>query len=343
MNKNKSIVITGGGTGGHLSVAKSLIYEFYDLGYELIFIGSSKGADQDWFKNEKKLKKAYFMDTIGVVNQGKLGKIKSLFMIFKAMLKSIKIFKSNNVYKVVSVGGFSAAPASFASIFHKCDFYIHEQNSVMGKLNLITSKFAKEVFSSYDKNSKIKDYPINQKFFKYARVRKEIKTIIFLGGSQGAVAINDFALKIAPFLKQKNINIIHQAGKLDYKRVKKQYEDLNINANVFDFSNNILEYMNQADFAISRSGASTLWELSALGMPTLYIPYPYAAANHQYYNAKFLLNDNLCFLKTQEQLNINILDEILNSNIEQISRNLINTIKKDGVKKIVNKILLDNN
>jgi len=334
-----SIVVTGGGTGGHLSVARSLIYEFKSRGFDVIFIGSTKGADKAWFEHEPKLKKAYFLDTIGVVNQGKLGKIKSLFMILKAMVKVLNIYKEHNVSKVISVGGFSAAPASFASIFSKVDFYIHEQNSVMGKLNQITSKFAKEVFSSYDKTSPIKDYPINQEFFKYQRVRNEIKTIIFLGGSQGAVAINNFALKIAPLLKQKNINIIHQAGKNDYARVKEEYKKLNIEVELFDFTTNILEKMNKADFAISRSGASTLWELSALGLPTLYIPFPYAAANHQYFNAKFLLDDGLCLLKTQEQLDENVLKEIFKLDISSISSKLVNSIKKDGVKLIVDKIL----
>jgi UDP-N-acetylglucosamine--N-acetylmuramyl-(pentapeptide) pyrophosphoryl-undecaprenol N-acetylglucosamine transferase len=336
-----SIVVTGGGTGGHLSVAKSLIYEFHSRDYDVIFIGSTKGADKLWFEHEPKLKKAYFLDTMGVVNQGKLGKIKSLFMILKAMIKVVGIYKKHKVKKVISVGGFSAAPASFASIFSKVDFYIHEQNSVMGKLNSITSKFAKEVFSSYDKTSPIKDYPINQEFFKYQRVREEIKTIIFLGGSQGAVAINDFALSVAPILQKRNINIIHQTGKNDYARVKEEYKRLNITAEVFDFSTNILEYMNKADFAISRSGASTLWELSSLGLPTLYIPYPYAAANHQYHNAKFLKDDKLCLLITQKELNNDILNDILNIDIKNISNNLISSIKKDGVKKIVNKILLN--
>jgi len=334
-----SIVVTGGGTGGHLSVARSLIYEFHSRGYEVIFVGSTKGADKSWFEKESKLTKAYFLDTKGVVNQGKLGKIKSLFMILKAMIKVLNIYKVHNVSKVISVGGFSAAPASFTSIFSKVDFYIHEQNSVMGKLNQITSKFAKEVFSSYDKTSSIKDYPINQEFFKYQRVRTKIKTIIFLGGSQGAVAINNFALKIAPLLKAKNINIIHQAGKNDYARVKEEYEKLNIDVEVFDFTTNILDYMNKADFAISRSGASTLWELSALGMPTLYVPYPYAAANHQYYNAKFLLDDNMCLLKTQKELNENIIEDILNLDISSISNKLVNSIKKDGVKLIVDEIV----
>jgi UDP-N-acetylglucosamine--N-acetylmuramyl-(pentapeptide) pyrophosphoryl-undecaprenol N-acetylglucosamine transferase len=243
MSKNK-IVITGGGTGGHLSVAKSLIDEFVSRGYDVIFIGSTKGADKSWFENYDKLYKSFFLDTKGVVNQSKLGKIKSMFMILKAMFLVLRIYKKYNIKKVISVGGFSAASASFASIFHSCDFYIHEQNSVMGKLNKITSKFAKEVFSSYDKSSLIKDYPINQDFFNHQRIRTEIKTIIFLGGSQGATAINNFAIEIAPLLKEKNINIIHQTGKNDFKSIKEKYQSLDIQSEVFDFTSDILSYMN---------------------------------------------------------------------------------------------------
>jgi UDP-N-acetylglucosamine--N-acetylmuramyl-(pentapeptide) pyrophosphoryl-undecaprenol N-acetylglucosamine transferase len=333
------VIVTGGGTGGHLSVAKSLIDEFYDRGYKVIFIGSTKGADKKWFEDYEKLDTTHFFETQGVVNQNIFGKFKSGLLILKALLSSLRIIKKYKVKKVISVGGFSAAPASFASIIANTDFYIHEQNSVMGKLNRVTSKYATEIFSSYDKQSLIKDYPINQKFFEYSRIREDIKTIIFLGGSQGATAINNFALKIAPILKQNNINIIHQSGKNDYERVKKAYEQMQIEVELFDFSTEILNYMDKADFAISRSGASTLWELCALGMPALYVPYPYAAADHQYHNAKFLLDDDLCLLSRQNDLDEKILGQILDLDIKDVSNRLINTIKKDGVKLIVDKIL----
>jgi len=335
----KTIVVTGGGTGGHLSVAKSLIDEFYNQGCEVIFIGSTKGQDKAWFEHYDKLQHKYFLHTRGVVNQSKFGKILSLWYIFKAMLFSIKVYKKYKVHSVVSVGGFSAAPASFAAFFTNVKFYIHEQNSVMGKLNTITSKYATEVFSSYDKSSTIKDYPINSQFFQHQRVRENIKTIIFLGGSQGATAINNFAMQIAPLLKEKNINIIHQTGKNDLEKVQQFYTKNSIEAICFDFSKNILDYMDKADFAVSRSGASTLWELCAIGMPTLFIPYPYAAANHQYYNAKFLLDDDLCYLCEQDKLNNEILLNILDDNIKIKSEKLIKLIKKDGAKQIVNKIL----
>lgn len=336
---SKTILITGGGTGGHLSVAKSFIDEFYSRGYEVVFIGSTKGQDKKWFENYPLLSHTYFLDTKGVVNQNFLGKLISLFMILKAVITSIKIIKKHKISKVISVGGFSAAAASFASIITKKDFYIHEQNSVMGRLNTITSKFAKELFSSYTKNSKVKDYPISQTFFEHQRIRKEVKTIIFLGGSQGATAINDFALKVAPKLNKVGINIIHQTGKNDFKKIEKAYKKLDIEVDVFDFSNKLIEKMDKADFAVSRAGASTLWELVALGIPTFFIPFPYAAANHQYYNAKYLLDNNLCFLQTQNQLDENYFFECLGDNIEFKSEKLINTIHKNAVKNIVDIII----
>jgi len=338
--KNKTIIITGGGTGGHLSIAKAFIDKFYSLNYKVIFIGSLKGQDRIWFEDNQKIYKKYFLNTTGVVNQNFFGKIKALSLILKAILQSANIIQKNRVSKIISVGGFSAAPASFAAILLKKDFYIHEQNSIMGKLNKITSKFAKEVFSSYDTNSKVKDYPINQEFFNYQRVKTEIKTIIFLGGSQGAVAINNFALKIAPKLIEKGIKIIHQTGKNDYKRVGEEYKKLNLKVDLFDFSTNIIEKISKADFAISRSGASTLWELVALGTPALFIPYPYAASNHQYYNALFLAKKDLAFIQTEKELNEEYFFDILsNINIKDISYKLTQTIDKNGIDKIVDIII----
>jgi len=339
MEKNNYIVVTGGGTGGHLAVARSFIDELYERGYKVIFIGSTKGADRDWFANYEKIELKYFLETKGVVNQNFLGKFASLFKIIKEAFFCKNIMQQYGVKKVISVGGFSAASASFGAIIGGLELFIHEQNSVMGNLNKITSKFAKEVFSSYDLNSSIKDYPINQKFFDFQRIRKEIKTIIFLGGSQGATAINNFAMEIAPTLQAKNIQIIHQTGKNDLEKCKLFYKESGIDATVFDFDKNILEYMDKADFAVSRSGASSLWELCALGIPTLFIPYPHASLNHQYYNAKFLLESNLCLLRLQNQLDKKVLEEIFNTDIETISGNLINTIKQDGVKQIIDRII----
>ena len=335
-----SIVITGGGTGGHLKVADALIEEFNKRGIKPIFIGSINGQDKSWFEGDKRLKQAIFLDTKGVVNKKGLGKISSIFQILKAMNKCFDIYDKYEVKNVISVGGFSAAAATFTAILSwGCKLYIHEQNSVMGKLNEITSKFASNLFSSFDEKSPIKDYPVSEEFFDNARIRDELKTIIFLGGSQGASAINDFAIKVAPRLNKLGIKIIHQTGGNDFEKIKEKYEHLNIKADVFDFTKELAKKMSEADFAVSRAGASTLWELCANSLPTLFVPYPYAAKDHQYTNAKFIEEKGLCYISRQDQLSEELLIDILKKDNFLISKKLVSSIKCDAVESIVDIIL----
>ena len=338
-----TVVITGGGTGGHLNVAREFIDAFYERGVVPVFIGSDYGKDKEWFQNDKHLKKAYFLGSRGVVNKSGFGKLAALFKIFKETNRCLDLYEKLDVQTVISVGGYSAAPATFASILTSgCKLYIHEQNSRMGKLNTYTKRFASEFFSSYDENSKVKVYPVKMNYFNEARIRTEIKTIIFLGGSLGARAINDYAIQVAPILKEKNIKIIHQTGKDDYARIAAEYLTLGIDADVFDFSNELYLKMAQSDFAVSRAGASTLWELTANAIPTLFIPYPNAAGDHQYYNAKFLEDKNLCFLSRENELSPSLINKCLNSNIEKISRGLANSIMYDSIETMVDLIIKQN-
>jgi len=330
-----NIAITGGGTGGHLTIAKAIKEELNKRGLKPIYIGSEYGQDRSWFEDDEGFETKYFFNTSGVVNKGKIGKIFSLLNILKYSLKCNSIFKKHSIDAVFSVGGYSAAPASIASIIFKKDLYIHEQNAVIGSLNKLLKPRAKAFFSSYEENSPIKDYPVRDVFFQNARVRDSIKTIIFLGGSQGASAINNFAISIAPTLKEKGIKIIHQSGKRDYEKLKEFYEKNSIDADLFDFTKELENKIKEADFAVSRSGASTMWELVASLLPALFIPYPYAAADHQYHNALFLKEKNLCFLKRENELENSIIDEILASDISKMSLGLNSSINQGGAKKIV--------
>ncbi len=334
------IVITGGGTGGHLAIAKALKNELNKRGIKPVYIGSTKGQDRAWFENDNGFKKSYFLESQGVVNKKGLNKFKALTAIFNSSLTCKDIFKKENITKVICVGGYSAAPASFASLISKTDLYIHEQNAVMGRLNKILKPFAKEFFSSYEEKSKVKDYPVDYRFFENKKEIKELKTIIFLGGSQGSKTINDLALSLAKELQKRDINIIHQCGKNEYERVKEFYKTNKIEADLFDFHPNLYEKLIKTDFAISRAGASTLWELTALGIPTLFIPYPYAAGDHQYHNAKALYDKNLALLKRENEIDFKtVLEEILKLDIATINKKLKDEISPNGAKKIIDIIL----
>jgi UDP-N-acetylglucosamine--N-acetylmuramyl-(pentapeptide) pyrophosphoryl-undecaprenol N-acetylglucosamine transferase len=327
-----SIVMTGGGTGGHLTIIKAV--KEHLLEENLIYIGSTKGQDQAWFKDDEQFENTYFLETQGVVNQGILGKFKSIAMLFKATIKARSILKKNKAKVVFCVGGFSAAPTSFAAITLGIPLVIHEQNAAIGSLNKLLRSRAKAFISSYEEQSPISAYPIKNDFFEKSRIREEIKTIMFLGGSQGAKAINELALKLAPTLKEKNIKIIHQAGEKNIDEVKKSYEILGIEAEVFGFTKELSSYMQEADFAIARSGASTLWELSAMACPTLYIPYPYAAADHQFYNAKFLEDQDVAWIMREKELDVDKVIGFLELDMKEKSEKLQSMIEKDGALEI---------
>ena len=324
--------MTGGGTGGHLAIIKAVKEE---LGEEnLIYIGSTKGQDKAWFGEDEQFSQKFFLDTQGVVNQGIFGKIKSLFMLLKATGEARKILKESKAKVVFCVGGFSAAPTSFAAKMLKIPLVIHEQNAAIGSLNKLLRPYAKAFISSYEEDSPIHAYPIKREFFEKSHIRDEIKTVIFLGGSQGAMAINKLALDLIPILKEKNINIIHQAGERNIDEVKHSYQDLGVEAEVFGFTTELSTYMQKADFAIARAGASTLWELSASACPTLFIPYPYASGDHQYHNAKFLTKQNVAWLTREEDIEIGEIIKILESNMKTKSEKLQKMIESDGASQI---------
>ena len=324
--------MTGGGTGGHLVIIKAVKEQLKDEA--LVYIGSTMGQDRQWFGEDEDFEAVYFLETRGVVNQGMAGKVKSLLMLAKATRRAMKLLDQYQASVVFSVGGFSAAATAFAAKLKGVPLVIHEQNAALGSLNKLLKPYAAAFISSYLEESPIHAYPIKQIFFDKARVRKKLETIIFLGGSQGAQAINRLALSLAPELRKRGIKIIHQAGEKNIDEVRKQYADLGIEAEVFGFTTQLAAYMEAADFAVARAGASTLWELSANGLPTLYIPYPYAAGDHQYYNAKFFVDKGLAWLMRENEIDEEKVLALFDENLEEKSKGLIETVEKDGSRKI---------
>ena len=337
------LCITGGGTGGHLMIAQALVEAAVVEGHEAIFIGSTHGQDRRYFENHSSFSHVYFLETIGVVNQKGFGKLRALYKIFKAFFKSRSLLKKHKIQATYSVGGFSAAPASFATLSRFIPLFIHEQNAVEGRLNSLLKPFAKRFISAYDNNSPIKGYPVKEVFYKNARERKELKTIIFLGGSHGAKAINDLALSVAQKLKKLGIKIIHQAGESDFKRVEKEYEVMGVEVELYSFTSHLESLITRSDLAVSRAGASTLWELTANGVPALYVPYPYAAGDHQFHNAQFIVENDLGWCEREGESLRSKLLSILKEDMSQKSEALLSYATKDvaaqmikDVEKVIN-------
>ena len=355
-----SIVMTGGGTGGHLAIVRAVKEELAGsverlaLSAEaegdnrpasessmlnaqrstLVYIGSTQGQDRAWFGEDKDFVARYFLETKGVVNQRGLGKLGSLWMMFRAFTQARRLLRQHRAKVVFSVGGFSAAPTAFAAKSLGIPLVIHEQNAALGSLNKLLRPVADHFLSSYLPESPVQAYPVQQVFFDTARVRERVGTVIFLGGSQGAQAINALALELAPELKARGIRIIHQAGERNIDVTKAAYEELGIEAEVFGFTDRLAEYMAQADLAVARAGASTLWELTANGLPAVFIPYPYAAGDHQYHNAQFLVEKDLAWLMREGEIETDTILELLDKDLSAESRGLMEAIEPDGARQI---------
>jgi len=330
------LCVTGGGTGGHLMIAEAIVEAAKSRGHEAIFIGSTKGQDRKYFEKDSLFDAVYFLETTGVVNQKGFAKLKALFKILKAFLHSRKILRKHGIDAVYSVGGFSAAPASFGSLSLRVPLFIHEQNAVTGRLNSLLKNYAVSFISAYDKASVIQGYPVKNIFYERAHLRNNLKTIIFLGGSHGARAINDLALEVAKELANRGIKIIHQAGEADYKRVEKMYAELGISVELYAFTKELPKLIEKADMAVSRSGASTLWELTTNGCPAFYVPYPYAAGDHQYYNAKFIVDHEMGWCEREgEDLKSALLSALDKPDLETKSKKLLAYCSHDVAQKMI--------
>ena len=339
--------ITGGGTGGHLAIAKSLAEAIQNNNQEAIYIGSTLGQDRAWFADSALFKQCYFLDSVGVVNKRGLGKLKALLKQAQCVKEAYKILKNHQVCCVISVGGFSAGGASIASLFCRIPLFIHEQNAVKGKLNEILTPFAQAIFGSFESDSKHfihTSYPVRDEFFSTARVREKVENLLFLGGSQGAKGINDFALNLVPQILQRGIKVAHQCGERDFERVKEAYQNLGIldKVDVFAFDKDIVKYVQKADLCIARSGATSLWEMSANGLIGIFVPYPYAAKDHQYYNALYFTNESLGLLMRESALCIDevlaFIDTMQSGKLREKSQQVMNKIKPYGAQEILGHI-----
>ena len=327
-----SIVMTGGGTGGHLAIIKAVKEHLNDE--ELIYIGSTKGQDKQWFENDDDFAYKYFFETRGVVNQGALGKVKSLFMMFKATMKAIKLLRKHKAKVVFSVGGFSAAATAFAAKILRIPLVIHEQNAALGSLNKLLKSYAVAFISSYLDESPIKAYPINRYFLRMPVYETKFIRSSFLEGHKVQRLSIRWLCRSHPNSKKEGLRSFIRLVQKNIDEVQQAYDDLEIEAEVFGFTDKLADYMNEADFAIARSGASTLWELSATAVPTLYIPYPYAASDHQFHNAQFLVEKDLAWIMRENEIDTEKVLALLDEDLSDKSRGLMEIVEKNGSEKI---------
>jgi UDP-N-acetylglucosamine--N-acetylmuramyl-(pentapeptide) pyrophosphoryl-undecaprenol N-acetylglucosamine transferase len=296
--KEKRIIISGGGTAGHLypalAVGDKLLEK--DPALRLTFIGSRREV-------EKNIMKHYDVNFVALKIEGIKGRglkaIKSFLLLPFSFLKSFAILLRIRPGLVIGAGGYSSGPVVLLASLMKIPTLILEQNLYPGFTNRLLIPWVRQAVVSF-KNSlpsfkgkgTFIGNPVREEFYHLSPKEKSEKlTILIFGGSQGSHFLNKAMIVSLPLLKKeiKNLIIFHQTGKKDYEWVKKNYaqngfKDVLVSPYFFEMA----DYFQKSDLIISRAGATTIAELIASQKASLLIPFSQATDNHQFFNAKEL-------------------------------------------------------
>ena len=334
----KNIVISTGGTGGHVTPAK-VIYQHLSKGNKVYIITESRGIK---YLNKNSFK--HKLINIKKYNNDILSLIPFVISFVSSFYQSYLFLNKKKITTVISVGGYMSIPVCLAAKLLNIKIYLLEPNQVLGRSNKFLLKYCRKIFTY---NKIIKNYP--KKFYNKIvlikpLLRKEIyftkqvyesKSRIFklliIGGSQGALKFDEiFKESLSKLSKEFKLKVFHQANKTNTNSLQTFYKRNRINYEVFSFKENIYNTIKNCNFALTRSGASTINELVFLTVPFLAIPYPFAKDDHQFFNAFNYVKKNFCWLKKENEINTEFLYKFLRDLITK--KNLINSKKKKMIK-----------
>ena len=331
--KSYSIIIAAGGTGGHIFPALAMANHFKENGHKVVIAGTGNELERKIF-SQSNIEVEYF-EARQIKRNGLMTFLdpKIYQTIFRPDAKLIKFLKGFEPDLVLGMGGYpSISTCTAVNGSDRTVVVIHEQNAKAGLANRYlawTAAYAVieglpgavgGITKFFTGDCQYLGNPVRQEIIDKRQPSREFPDkskkprIFILGGSQGARSIN-FAVPKAMHLLSKDtpVEITHDTGEADYEKVKEIYKDFNIKAKVSKFIDDISQVYKWADIVISRAGAMTISELSALGLPSILIPYPQATDNHQFYNAKFLVDKNAAEMILDKDLNPEKLAQITKS------------------------------
>ena len=335
----KKILISTGGSGGHV-IPATIFYEQLKNEFDVFLTIDKRGSK---FLNLKKY-------TITVINSPNLTDNLfllpiNLLVLFFFIIKSLIFLKKNKIDFLISTGGYMSLPLCLAAKIFNIKIYLFEPNMVLGRANSFFLKYSNKIFcysneiinfpKKYSSKIQLIDPLLRKEFYLIkSSVKKEIDSVInllIIGGSQGAkVFDNELKKAIIDISKRYKLNIYQQTSSINNKNLEDFYNQNNIRYQLFNFEENVLKFIGNANLCITRAGASTLAELTFLNIPYLTIPYPLAKDDHQLRNALFYKNKNCCWLLKQDELN----DEVLRNNLINIIENKADySAKKNSMEK----------
>lgn len=316
------ICIVTGGSGGHIFPA--ITYADYlknNTEHDVFFIGNDH-------KMESNIVPEAGYDFYSIHNQGLQGsvfdKIKALFSQFNAILQARKHLKKLKPDLVFSYGGYVSVPVGLAAKSLKIPLVVHEQNAYPGKANKMLAKTAKAIVTCYPETFnelETRHYLGNPRASlsletidsrsEFERLGlKDLPTVLLVMGSQGSLAMNPIFEELIKNFSSENYQIILSTGPLHIEAFKNKFPSLPENFILSGFVDQ-KALLPKLDLIVARAGASTIAEIQSFGVPSILIPSPHVAYNHQYFNAKSLFDHDACLMLLEKDLNgLELLNEI---------------------------------
>lgn len=327
------IIVSGGGTGGHVYPALALIRTIKKKHPDttFLYIGTERGLESNIIRRENIPFEA--VEITGFRRSLSFENIKTVIRFLKGVKRSKQIINEFKPDAVIGTGGYVSAPVVYAAAKKKIPAVIHEQNSVPGLTNKFLSKYVQKVAICFDaakeffpahkviltgnpRASEVVGKKSQGELLKLG-LKENIPTALITGGSRGARPINEAVIKSLAQLTNKPYQVVYITGEVHFEDVKKEVELIGASPNVavVPFIHNMEEVLTEIDVVVGRAGATSLAEITALGIPSILIPSPYVTNNHQEKNATVLTSVGAAIMLQEKDLSsqrlMDALDEIL--------------------------------
>ncbi len=315
------VVIAGGGTGGHLFPGLAIAQEFMtrNKGNTVVFISTGNPLERSVLSQTD-----FRLESVtaeGIKGRGIWNQAKSALKIPKGIIEALRILKGYKPHITVGLGSYSAGPVVLGAWLLRTKIVLHEQNILPGITNRILARFADRIYVSFDDTKarfapdkiRLTGNPVRKALLNNhnseavaAGLRKFC--VLIIGGSQGAHRINTTVVEALGHLTQKEgLTFIHQTGSADEQMVSEAYRSENVTAKVQSFFRHMGPLYKQADLIICRAGATTVAEVTAMGKAVIFIPFPFAADDHQTLNAATLADKGAAEMVHEKDINASAL------------------------------------
>ncbi len=318
------ILIMAGGTGGHVIPALSVAEYLRSLDVQLAWLGTRNGIEAELVP--AKDIDIHFLNIEGIRGRGLAAVVKAPLLLWRSIRQALSVMAEFQPQVILGMGGFASGPGAVAAWLKRIPIVIHEQNSIAGTTNRITSLFARRVLQGFPETLARGEWlgnPVRANISQLSHPEQRLNNrkgklrLLIVGGSRGALAINQLLPKALAKLDLALMpEIWHQTGKAHLEITRDTYRQQGIEVDndsirVVPFIDSMAEAYYWCDFVICRAGALTVAELTSAGIGALLIPFPFAIDDHQTSNGRLLVDHDAAFMMAQSEITEQILSELI--------------------------------